>query len=431
MGPRTPTWRLGALSLGILLPLGIAGQAATAAPKDFYKGKRISIYIGSSPGGGYDQYGRLLGRHMGRHIPGHPRFLPRNMPGASGRRALNYIYAKAKRDGSALGIVLRGTLFDPLMYPGKGGIDFDVTKMTWIGSANNEVTTCVTWHTTGLKTLDDFRTKGITVGSVGPNSTGTTFAKLLNNIAGTKINIVTGYPSSSQVHLAMERKEVQGRCGLGYDSIVARMQNWLKEKKINIVVQFGMRKHKAIPNVPSAMDLARNDADREVMAVLFGPNLMGRPFFGPPEIPADRADVLRAAFTATMKDPAFLKEAKNLNVAIEPLTGKEVADLVHRIYNMPKSAVENVRAILASRRGITERKANYYDVKAKILEVKRKGRRISFMEKGKKVQASVGGHGTKITIAGKKVKRSKLKVGLECTITYEGHRTVAKTIACK
>ncbi|HSR55353.1 MAG TPA: hypothetical protein VLN73_03865, partial [Alphaproteobacteria bacterium] len=306
-----------------------------------------------------------------------------------------------------------------------------VTKMTWIGSANNEVTTCVTWHTTGLTTLDDFRTKGVTVGSTGPNSTGTTFAKLLNNIAGTKINIVTGYPSSSQVHLAMERKEVQGRCGLGYDSIVARMQNWLKEKKINIVIQFGMRKHKDIPNVPSAMDLARNDGDRKVMELLFGTNLMGRPFFGPPEIPEDRAQVLRAAFAATMKDPAFLKEAKNLNVAIDPLDGKEVAALVDRIYGMPKEVVEDVRAILTSRRGISERKANYYDVQAKILEVKRKGRRIVFMEKGKKVQASVSGRRTKVTIGGKKVKRSQLKAGLECTITYEGHRTGAKTIACK
>lgn len=423
--------RFAGVALAAIAGLGFGVQAASAAPADFYKGKRISIYIGSSPGGGYDQYGRLLGRHMGRHIAGGPSFLPRNMPGASGRRALNYIYAKAARDGSALGIVLRGTLFDPLMYPGKGGIDFDVTKMTWIGSANNEVTTCVTWHTTGLESLDDFRTKGITVGAVGPNSTGTIFAKLLNQMAGTKISIVTGYPSSSQVHLAMERKEVQGRCGLGYDSIVARMQNWLKGKKINIVMQFGMRKHKAIPNVPAAMDLARDDNDRKSMELLFGPNLMGRPFFGPPAIPEDRANVLRAAFSATMKDSAFLKEAKNLNVAIDPLNGKEVAALVKRIYDMPKPVVANVHKILASRRGLSKRKANYYDVQAKILEVKRKGRRITFMEKGKKVQASVGGRSTKITIGGKKAKRSKLKAGLDCKITFEGHRTGAKTIACK
>ena len=229
----------------------------------------------------------------------------------------------------------------------------------------------------------------------------------------------------------MERGEVQGRCGLGYDSIVARMQNWLKEKKINIVVQFGMRKHKAIPNVPAAMDLARNEGDRKVMELLFGPNLMGRPFFGPPAIPEDRANVLRTAFSATMKDPAFLKEAKNLDVAIDPIDGKEMAALVNRIYGMPKKTVEDVRAILASSSGVSKRKANYYDVRAKILDVKRKGRRITFMEKGKKVQASVGGGGTKITIAGKKVKRSKLKAGLECTVTYEGHRTVAKAIACK
>jgi tripartite-type tricarboxylate transporter receptor subunit TctC len=419
------------VALATAAGLGLGLAAAPAAGADFYKNKRISIYIGSAPGTGYDQYGRLLGRNIGRHIPGQPSFLPRNMPGASGRRALNYIHAKAKRDGTALGHVIRGALFDPLMYPGKGGVDFDVTKLTWIGSANNEVTTCVTWHTSGFKTVDDFRKKSALVGATGPNSTGSTFPKLLNQIAGTKIRVVTGYPSSSQVHLAMEREEVHGRCGLGYDSIVARMQNWLKDKKINIVVQFGLRKHKDIPNVPAAIDMARNDGDRRVMELLFGPNLMGRPFFGPPGIPKDRADLLRAAFTATMKDPAFLNEAKNLDVAIDPLNGTEMAALVKRIYGMPKNTIEDVRAILASSSGVSKRKANYYDVNAKILEVKRKGGRISFMEKGKKVQASVGGRGTKITIAGKKAKRSALKTGLDCTITYEGHRTEAKTIACK
>lgn len=403
---------------------------AEASVADFYKTKSISIYIGSTPGGGYDQYGRLLGRHMDRHIPGNPSFVPKNMPGASSRRALGFIYEVAPKDGSALGIVIRGTLFDPLFYPEKG-LKIDPTKLTWIGSANSEVTTCVAWHETGIKSLDDLRTKGMTVGASGPNSTDSTFSKLLNEMAGTKIKVIHGYPGSTQVHLAMERGEVHGRCGLGWDSIVARLQDWLKGKKINILLQLAMKKHKDLPDVPFAMDLARNEQDKQVMELLFSPNLMGRPFFGPPGMPADRAQALRAAFTATMKDPKFLSEAERLEVAIEPLTGEEMGQLVNRIYGMPDSAIQAARAILTSKEGVTKRVAKYYTVGAELVKTNKKGSRIWFMDKGKEAQASVSGRRSTVTIAGKKAKRSALKAGMSCAITYEGHRTLAKTVACE
>ena len=249
--------RFCALTTAIAVVSMLAGPAG-ASVADFYKNKKINIYIGSTPGGGYDQYARLVGRHMGQYIPGKPSFVPKNMPGASGRRALSYVYTVAPKDGTAVGVVLRGTIFDPLFYP-KKAIKVDATKITWIGSANSEVTTCVAWAATGIKSLDDLKTRGMIVGATGPNSTDTVFAKLLNRVAGTKIKVITGYPGSTQVHLAMERGEVDGRCGLGWDSIVARKQDWMRDKKINILVQLAMKPHKDLPNTLFAMTLARND----------------------------------------------------------------------------------------------------------------------------------------------------------------------------
>ena len=418
-----------ALGLAAAMFAGV-GTGASASVGDFYKTTPISIYIGSTPGGGYDQYGRLLGRHMGRHVPGNPSFVPKNMPGASSRRALGFIYDVAPKDGSALGIVIRGTLFDPLLYPEKG-LKIDPTKLTWIGSANSEVTTCVTWHTTGITSLDGLRTKGMIVGASGPNSTDAVFSKLLNEIAGTRIKVIHGYPGSTQVHLAMERGEVDGRCGLGWDSVVARLQHWLENKKINIVLQLAMKKHKDLPHVPFAMDLARNEQDRQVMELLFSPNLMGRPFFGPPGIPSDRVQALRAAFSATTEDPKFLSEAGKLEVAIDPLTGEEMGRLVNRIYGMPDKVVQAARTILTSTKGLSQRVAKYYTVDAKLVKTNKKGSRIRFMEKGKEVEASVSGQRTEVMIAGQKAKRSALKAGMSCAITYEGHKTQAKSVACK
>lgn len=420
--------RFCALTTAIAVVSMLAGPAG-ASVADFYKNKKINIYIGSTPGGGYDQYARLVGRHMGQYIPGKPSFVPKNMPGASGRRALSYVYTVAPKDGTAVGVVLRGTIFDPLFYP-KKAIKVDATKITWIGSANSEVTTCVAWAATGIKSLDDLKTRGMIVGATGPNSTDTVFAKLLNRVAGTKIKVITGYPGSTQVHLAMERGEVDGRCGLGWDSIVARKQDWMRDKKINILVQLAMKPHKDLPNTLFAMTLARNDKERKMMELFFAPNLMGRPFFAPPDLPKDRVQALQAAFMKTMGDKGFLAEAKKLKVAINPLSGPKVAALVKKIYNTPADVVAAARDILTSRKGVSKRKTNYYTVKVKLLGVNRKGSKIQFMDKGKKVKASVSGRRTKVTIGGNKAKRKALKKGMSCAVTYEGHRTLAKTVTC-
>src|SRR5262245_27363681 len=197
-----------------------AGPAAAQGVADFYKGKQIDLYIGTPPGGGYDQYGRVLGRHMSRHIPGNPAIVYRNMPAGGGRQAMNHVYNVAPADGTAIGITIRNIGFDPLF--GETATMIDALKLTWLGSLNNEIPVCVAWHTSPFQIIDDIRKNEIVMGSSGLTASDAIHAKLLNRIAGTKIRLIHGYNGSTGVHLAMERGEVQGRCGLGWDSIVSR-----------------------------------------------------------------------------------------------------------------------------------------------------------------------------------------------------------------
>jgi tripartite-type tricarboxylate transporter receptor subunit TctC len=416
------------LAVGFGAAFVVAVGSASAA--DFYKNKKISIIIGSSVGGGYNQYGRLVGRHMGRHIAGNPGFVPKNMPGASGRRALAYVANVAPRDGTVMGILVRTTFFDKLFYP-KKAIDVDPTELTWIGSANREVSTCIAWHTSGIKTIKDAQEKVTLMGSTGPTSSSTIFGTALNQVAGTKMKIILGYPGSTQVHLAMERGELTGRCGAGWDALMSRYQHWKTENKINVFVQIGLRKHPDLADVPLLTDLARNDLEKKMLILFSAPHDMGRPYFGPPKVPADRLKVLQDAFMETMKDPKFLREAKKLDVPISPISGSEVTALVKEIWTTPKDAVAMARAVLASKEGMENRKTNYRTVDVTLTKTNKKGSKIYFTEDSKTVFAAVSNGGTKITIAGKKAKRSKLKKGMSCAVTYEGHQTQAKTVICK
>ncbi len=416
------------VGLGVAF-IGTIGSASAASVADFYKNKKMSIIIGSTVGGGYNQYGRLLGRNMGRHIPGNPTFIPKNMPGAGGRRALAYIAKVAPKDGTVLGILVRSTFFDKLMYP-KKAIDVDPTTLTWIGSANKEVGTCIAWHTSNFKTLEDMQKRVSMMGSSGPASSGTIFPKVLNEVAGTKMRIILGDPGSTQVHLAMERKEVTGRCGMGWDSLMSRYRSWYFDKKVYLFLQIGLNKHPKLPDVPLLIDLARNDKERQMLVLFSAPNDMGRPYFGPPKIPADRLKALQVAFLDTMKDKKFLREAKKLNVAISPMSGPDVAALVQKIWDTPADVVAMAQAVLASKKGLEKRKTNYRTVQVKLIKTNKKGSKIYFMDKSKNVYAAVSGRRSKITIAGKKAKRKKLQAGMSCTVTYEGHKTLAKSVKC-
>lgn len=326
------------------LAAGPASAATAETPEEFYKGRRIEVLVGSQSGDGYDSYARLLTRHLGRHIPGEPSFIIKNMPAGGGRPALNHIQSVLPRDGSAIAAVLRNPPFDPLY--GIEATKIDATQLSWIGSLNSEVSLCVMWHDKPVKSIEDARKHEVLMGSNGPSVSDSIHARLLNRVAGTKMKVVLGYPSSNAVHIALERGEVEGRCGLTYDSLVSRYGHWLIEKKINIIAQFAAAKHPDLPDVPFIMDLARNAEDKQIADLLLGPNEMGRPFLAPPGVPADRLAVLRRAFDAAAKDPQLLAEAKKQSMGIRPMGGAAIEAMVKRLYATPKPVVEIAKKIV-------------------------------------------------------------------------------------
>lgn len=421
----------GALVFALVAAFGTTGAVRADGVEDFYKGKSGAMIIGSSVGGGYNQYGRLIARHIQNHIPGKPDIVPKNQPGGSGRKALNYVANVAKPDGLTLGIIGRNTHFDKLLFEDKS-IDVDATKLTWLGSANSEVSLCVSWHSSPVQSLEDAKTKGMTIGSSGPTATDTLMARLLNQVADTKIKVILGYPGSTEVHLAMERGEVTGRCGFGWDSIRSRYWSWMEEKKINLLVQMANSKHPDLPNVPFMLDFARNDAERQMLKIFTTPNEMGRPFFARAGIPEDRVKALQKAFIDALNDPKLLAEAKKQTLAITPLAGPDVAAMVTEVYSSSPEAVQLARAIVTSNEKLETRKENFYTVDVKLMDLKKKNRELHFMDKGKTARAVLSGgrHGTKITVGGKAAKRSALKAGMSCKVTYEGDLTVAKSVAC-
>jgi tripartite-type tricarboxylate transporter receptor subunit TctC len=308
-----------------------AGHAQSVA--DFYKGKNIDLYIGYSAGGGYDLYARQLARHMSKHIPGNPTVVPKNMTGAGSLVLANWLYNIAPKDGTTFGIIGRGTGFDPLL--GNAKAKFDGTKFTWIGSANNEVSVCVAWHTSGITKFDDLLTKELVVGGTSSSADTDQFPKIVNGVLGTKMKIITGYPGGNDVGLAMERGEVQGRCGWSWSSVLSTHLQWYKEKKFTVLMQLALEKHPDLPDVPLIVDLAKTDEQRQILKLIFARQVMGRPFLAPPGIPKERADALRKAFMDTMKDKDFLAEADKAKMEITPVSGEALDKLVKEIYAYP------------------------------------------------------------------------------------------------
>jgi tripartite-type tricarboxylate transporter receptor subunit TctC len=318
-----------------LLALGPLPVASAQSPADFYKGKTVDLYIGYSAGGGYDVYARALARHMARFIPGNPTILAKNMPGAGSLVLANWLYNVAPRDGTAFGIIARGTAFDPLL--GSTKAQFDASKFNWIGSMNDEVSVCVAWHTTGITRLEQVERNELTVGGSGPVADTDQFPKVLNATIGTRFKIVTGYPGGNDVDLAMERGEVMGRCGWSWSSVIATHKSWIDDKKINVLVQLSLSKHIDLPHVPLIMDFAKTEEQKQIFKLVFARQPMGRPFLAPPGIPAERVAVLRKAFMDTMKSREFLAEAEKMQLEINPVSGDAVQKIVQEVYRTPKA----------------------------------------------------------------------------------------------
>jgi tripartite-type tricarboxylate transporter receptor subunit TctC len=321
----------------IAVSLAAVATARGQSVEEFYRGKNINLLVGFTPGGGYDLYARLLARHIGRHIPGQPTIVVQNMPGAGSLRSAQFLYTAAPKDGTTIATFSRQMGITPLLQP---GVQFDGTKLTWLGSISNEVSTCVTWHTSRVKTWNDLLEKPVTLGGDAPGADPDLFALLYKNVFDAKVKLVSGYHGTSPLILAMERGEVDGLCGLSWSTIKSRHLNWFKEKKINVLVQAALKKEPDLADVPLVIDMTKTAEQRQIIRLFVASQETARPFAAPPNIPADRKTALIAAFEKTMKDPEFLADAQRLNVDINPVDAKTIDSLLADLYATPKNVIE-------------------------------------------------------------------------------------------
>jgi tripartite-type tricarboxylate transporter receptor subunit TctC len=322
----------------------LTGAAGADDVADFYKSRSVSMIIGYSVGGGYDAYARLLARYIGRHIPGAPSIIPQQMTGAGSLRAANYIFSVAPKDGSVVGTFSRSTGIAPLL----GQAEFDSRQFTWLGSVTDDDTTCVTWNTSPIKTWDDFLSKPSKFGGLGADSDPDIWTLLYKNVFGAKAQLVSGYPGTNDVVLAMERGEVDGLCGLSWSTIKTRHAEWLTSHSANIIVQAALQKEPDIAAVPLASDLVKNPEQLQIVRLLLTSQAMARPFAAPPNIPANRKAALVTAFEDTMRDADFLAEARKLDFEVHPVSASTVDKLLAEVYATPKDVLARASKAISS-----------------------------------------------------------------------------------
>jgi tripartite-type tricarboxylate transporter receptor subunit TctC len=337
-----------AAALAAAAVLGVAVPAQTQEPvEQFFRGKSINIYVGSSAGGGYDTYGRLLARHLGKHIPGQPTIVVQNMPGAGSNKAAGYIYAVAPKDGTAIGAIFPGAILQPLL--GDAAVQHEPNKFIYLGSANSDVYHCFVRSDAPAKTFRDALKTEVILGASNEGGTTRDLPAMMNNLAGAKFRIVTGYAGSKEIGLAVERNEVHGACGIGWTGFTTLYASWFERKLVTMTLQLAVKGHAELNamGVPLATEFARAGEDRQAMELVLSQGLFGRPYVLPPGVPADRAAALRKAFTAAMSDPALLSDAKKANLDLEAIAGGDLQDLVAKLYALPKSVVDKAKQSLA------------------------------------------------------------------------------------
>jgi tripartite-type tricarboxylate transporter receptor subunit TctC len=330
----------GLIALALSFPPG--ARADTVA--DFYRGRTVTLIIGYSVGGGYDAYGRVVARHLGKHIPGNPTVIAQNMPGAGSLRAANFLYNVAPKDGTAIAHFSRGLAMEPLI--GTSSTQFDARKFAWLGSGTDEVSVCALWHASRVKTWNDMLTTPFTVGGEGSGSDPDIFSAVVRNIFGVRLKLVSGYPGSAEVALAIERGEVDGRCGWSWSSLKLIKPDWIAGKRINLVTQLALKKSPELPDVPLIFEFAGTDRQRQILKLVLSRQSMARPFAAPPDLPSERKDSLRKAFDATMADPEFLAEAKQRGLEVNPVAGAEIDKLVGGLYETPADVIAEARAAI-------------------------------------------------------------------------------------
>jgi tripartite-type tricarboxylate transporter receptor subunit TctC len=325
----------------------VAGAAAAQDAVDaFYRGKTVTITVGSAVGGGYDAYARLVARHLGAHIPGIPTVIVQNLPGAGSNKAASYVALQALKDGTALGAVQSGAILQPLLSD--QALPHDPSKLVMLGSANRSVYLCVVRADAPVKTFQQAFDQEVLIGTSGEGASLREFPVFLVNMLGVKLRLIGGYAGSREIILAMDRNEVQGMCGMDWSSLSTQQHDWIASGFVRLLAQEDLRGHPDMNKlgVPLTISFVKTAQDRQVMEMFYSQNLFGRPFLAPPGVPADRVAALRAAFTATLQDPALLAEAQTAGLDIEAMGGEELQALVAKLYAMPPEGIARAKQAL-------------------------------------------------------------------------------------
>jgi tripartite-type tricarboxylate transporter receptor subunit TctC len=312
----------------------IASQAHGQPAEPFFARKTITISIGYTAGGSYDLYGRMVARHLGRHMPGQPTVVAQNMPGAGSMKAANYIFQVAPKDGTALGVIVESAALEQVL--GNKAAQYDAAKFSYVGRVATSNNIFMQWHTSKVQSIADAQARESTLAGTGPGSIAETVPRLLNALIGTKFRLISGYPASTEAMLAMERGEVEG-AGSSWAAVSVSKKDWLREKKIRIILQTQPERHRDLPDAPSLTEYGNTPDDKLVTALYASGSGIGRTLLGPPGIPTDRLHVLRAAFDAMVKDGAFVADVNKTNVELDPLPGERVQQLIAKTLSVPAS----------------------------------------------------------------------------------------------
>jgi tripartite-type tricarboxylate transporter receptor subunit TctC len=326
-----------ALASSVLVLMPAAAQGPSLA------GKNVTMVIGFGPGGGYDAWGRVVARYIGKHLPGNPNVVPQNMPGGGSFNAANHIYTIAPKDGTVLAIIARDAPLGPLT--GAPGARFDPLKISWIGTPTTETNICISMERAKVRTFKDLQESELIIGNTGVGTGTYSYPKALNGIFGTKFKLISGFPSSTDVFLAMERNEVDGICE-SLDSVISKRPDWIATKKVNVLFYAGAKPTIDLKGAPFIVDLGRNAEEKQALEFLYAGQGIGRPFVAPPDLPAERLKMLRDAFNATMKDKDFVADTTKQKLDVEPENGEHLEALIKKVYTTPKSVVDRIGELI-------------------------------------------------------------------------------------
>jgi tripartite-type tricarboxylate transporter receptor subunit TctC len=332
-----------ALSAAVAL-LSASPALAQDAVAQFYQGKQIRLVIGSSAGGGYDTYARLVARHMSKYIPGNPAIVPANMPGAASNTAAAHIYNVAPKDGTVIGALQTAAVLDPL-FGDRARTQHDASKFVYLGSATIDYYICIARADAAVKAFPDLLTTELVIGASQPGTSTRDFPALLNSMVGTRFRIVSGYPGTREITLALEKGEVQGLCGFSWSSLTAQHPDWLKSGFIRVLAQEHDKGHPALNQmgVPLTVDFARTPENRTIMELIYSSETFGRPYMMAPGVPADRVAALRKAFMEALKDPEAVGEAQKIGLDLDPISGEELQALAEKVYATPAAVIERAK----------------------------------------------------------------------------------------